>query len=63
MDFMKKSESALISWVVPTAYGDQRFSFDRKKIYDFWKDYPEKLSNEEQAIFRNECPYLARLKD
>lgn len=63
MDFMKKSESDLISWVVPTAYGDQRFTFDRKKIYDFWKDYPEKLSENERLIFRREFPFLARLKD
>lgn len=39
------------------------FSFDCKKIYNFWTDYPDKLSKEEKEIFDKERPDLARLKN
>ena len=42
--------------------GSILFSFDKKKVYDFFQDYPQELSEEEKNIFDNEYPVLARLK-
>lgn len=42
--------------------GDFRFSFDRKKVFNFWQDYPDKLTPEQTAIFKKEKPMLAELK-
>ncbi len=36
--------------------GDMYFSFDTKKFYNFWTDYPEKLTKDEKAIFDKENP-------
>ncbi len=32
------------------------FTFDRKKVYDFIRDYPDSLTEEERTIFEKECP-------
>lgn len=37
------------------------FSFDKQKIYNFFKDYPDKLSFEEKEIFDKENPYWQSL--
>lgn len=39
--------------------GPIEFSFDRKKIYNFWTDYPWKFTPEEKEIFDKEQPYWA----
>lgn len=38
------------------------FSFDKKTIFNFWKDYPDNLTKEQADIFRNKFPILAQLK-
>ena len=38
------------------------FSFDKKVVFDFWKDYPDNLTAEQADIFRNKFPLLAKLK-
>ena len=38
------------------------FSFDMKVQYDFWNDYPDKLTEDQISIFKKEQPELARLK-
>ena len=38
------------------------FSFDKKTVFNFWQDYPDKLTPEQIEIFKKENPYLASLK-
>ena len=40
-------------------YGSFEFSFDKKKVFNFFRDYPDKLTKEEKAIFDNDFPYWA----
>lgn len=42
--------------------GNFRFSFDRKKVFNFWQDYPDKLTPEQVEIFKREYSTLAALK-
>jgi hypothetical protein len=59
-DFYKNEETDLIWWVDNTeAVGEWLFSFDKKKIYNMFEDYPGKLTDDEIAIFDRENPYWA----
>lgn len=42
--------------------GRFEFTFDKKKIYSFWEDYPQNLTREEKEIFDKENPHWAALK-
>lgn len=42
--------------------GRFEFTFDKKKIYSFWEDYPQNLTREEKEIFDKENPHWAILK-
>lgn len=37
--------------------GDFLFTFDKKKVYNLFADYPDKLTVEEWMIFNKENPY------
>lgn len=39
--------------------GEFIFSFDRKKRYNLFADYPDKLSKKEKDIFDQENPFWA----
>lgn len=55
--FYKASPMDQIWWVdTSEADGLFLFSFDRKKIYTLFSDYPFKLTPEEKAIFDKENP-------
>lgn len=57
-DFYKENETDRIWWVnTVDNIGLYLFSFDRKKIYNLFSDYPHKLSAEEKRIFDEENPY------
>lgn len=58
--FYKKNESDVIYWVDNTEkIGEHLFSFDRKKIYNLFADYPYKLTAYEKQTFDRENPFWA----
>ena len=63
MNFYKNDEKDQI-WMVDTlgSKGEFLFSFDKKSIFNFFTDYPDKLSDVQIEIFKKEQPMLAELK-
>lgn len=56
--FYKNSKTDKIFWIdTSDRVGEWLFSFDKKKIYNMFRDYPYKLSAEEKRIFDEENPY------
>lgn len=59
--FFKENENDIIWWVNDgDKVGTFLFSFDRKKIYRLFYDYPDALTKEEKEIFDNENPFWAK---
>lgn len=59
-DFYKKSKNSKVYWVDNIdCIGAHEFSFDKKKIYNLFADYPHNLSKEEKEIFDKYEPYWA----
>lgn len=59
-EFYKKNENDTIWWVDnPDSVGENLVSFDKKKIYNLFKDYPYNFSDEEKELFDKENPYWA----
>ena len=60
-DKFYKENSSDVIWWVDTSENDGvfLFSFDKKKIYNLFADYPHKLTPEQKAIFDKENPYWA----
>ena len=57
-DFYKEKPSDKIWWVDNIdSVGSLEFSFDKKKIYNLFADYPHNLSTKEREIFDEENPY------
>lgn len=57
--FVKEHQNDLIWWVVDDDEGEIEFSFDKRHIYELFKDYPWKLTPEEKEIFDRENPFWA----
>lgn len=56
--FYKNKRTDKVWWLDDTeTIGRFIFSFDKKKTYNLFADYPEKLTQEEKAIFDKENPY------
>lgn len=56
----KNKESDRITWIENTDnIGEHLFTFDGKKIFNIFADYPHNLSAEEKAIFDKENPEWA----
>lgn len=59
-DFYKNEPTDIIWWVDNTEEtGVFEFSFDKRRIYNLFQDYPWELSKEEKAIFDKENPFWA----
>ena len=54
--FYKKNPKDKIWWVDNggDVKGEMVFSFDKKKLYNLFKDYPQNMSKEEKEIFDSE---------
>lgn len=58
--FIKHNESDTVWWVDnPDVVGDWLFTFDKKIIFNMFKDYPYKLTAKQKAIFDKENPEWA----
>lgn len=60
-EFYKEHPTDKVYWVdnKRDLVGIIEFSFDKKKIYNLFSDYPNKLSTEEKEIFDKENPFWA----
>lgn len=57
----KREKEDKIWWVDKgEEIGVWEFTFDKKKFYNLFRDYPEKLSVEEWLLFNEENPYWAK---
>lgn len=57
-DFYKENEKSRIWWIDNLGVlGEHLFSFDKKKIYNIFLDYPHNLTKEEKKIFDEDEPY------
>lgn len=58
--FYKNNPDDLIWWVNnPETKGEWLFSFNQKTVFNMFRDYPEKLTPEQKAIFDEENPFWA----
>ena len=56
--YYKKNNNDLIWWIRNQGQkGELLFSFDKKKIFNAWNDYPYNLTKEQKEIFDRENPY------
>ena len=58
-NFYKNEQTDTIWWVDTRQRGVWEFSFDRKKIFNLFQDYPMKLTAKQKEIFDKENPYWA----
>lgn len=57
-NFYKKNKNDVIYWYDnKDTIGEFLFSFDKKKIYNMFADYPHALSQSEKEIFDKENPF------
>lgn len=57
-NFYKNNDTDQIWWVDnPEKIGEHLFTFDKKKIYNLFEDYPYNLTKEQKKIFDKENPY------
>lgn len=58
-DFYKQNAGDKIWWAANYNNDDDElfFSFDRKTLYNLFRDYPHRLTKEQKAIFDKENPF------
>ena len=57
-DFYKKNETDKIWWVDDLeTVGEHRFSFDKKKVFNLFRDYPHNLTRGQKELFDKENPF------
>lgn len=57
--FYKNKKTDKIWWIDDERIGIWEFTFDKKKIYNLFRDYPFKLTAEQKKQFDKENPYWA----
>ena len=58
--FYKNNKTDKIWWLDNTeTVGEWIFSFDKKKLFNMFADYPHNLTKEEKEIFDKENPFWA----
>ena len=56
----KKNTTDIIWWVDnPDKVGEHLFTFDKKRIFNLFRDYPQELTPEQKELFDKENPYWA----
>lgn len=57
-NWYKNNETDKIWWKeTPDYVGEWLFSFDKKKVFNMFSDYPNKLTREQREIFDKENPF------
>lgn len=57
-EFYKENDTDKVWWVDNSeVVGEHLFSFDKKKVFNLFRDYPWALTDEERTIFDTENPY------
>lgn len=60
----KRNKDDQVWWKeTPGEVGEFIFSFDKKEEFNFFADYPQKLTPEQKAIFDKENPVFIKLKE
>ena len=59
--FVKNHRNDVIWWVdnAEEVKGEYLFTFDKIEIFNMFRDYPHKLTEEQREIFDKENPYWA----
>lgn len=58
LEFYKNNNNDVVFWIDNVENkGEFLFTFDKKKIYNLFADYPHKLTANEKEIFDKENPY------
>lgn len=56
--FYKENEADQVWWIdTSDRDGEFLFSFDKKKVFNLFADYPHNLTPEQKEIFDKENPY------
>lgn len=55
--FYKNNPTDKIYWVETDTVGQWLFTFDKKTIFNMFRDYPDMLTPEQKEIFDSENPY------
>lgn len=59
-DLYKNNQTDIIWWVDdPEIIGKFVFTFDKKRFFNLFADYPHALTKEQKAIFDKENPFWA----